>query len=108
MEDKEERLRILLRSAMDHKAKLFHHTVQDTKQIFGWMDTDHSGALDPKEFRWAIISLGLFASEYQARGLHERDIEGLWQLFDADDSGFVNLAEVVRAMHGDGVDELRE
>ena len=60
-----DRLRELLREAMENKVQQFNHTIEDTRQIFRWMDADNSGDLDPTEFRQAILSLGLLRCKHQ-------------------------------------------
>ena len=88
-----------MRGAMKNKEEQFNHTEADTKMIFDLMDKDGSGYLDQREFNEACKSLGLIACGAQKKGLDESHLDGLWDLFDEDDSGTVAYSECQHILH---------
>ena len=80
---------------------LFPQLQEDIPTLFAEADEDRSGALDPEEVRTLINTLG-FAD------VQDRYIAGIWDVFDADGDGVLDLDEVQELVEVLAEERLKE
>ena len=81
-----------IRSMMEHKRKLYGHTIENTQSLFRNMDKDRSGFLSSDEITSALHRLDI--------DLNPDQIVDLVKRMDKDHDGKISYDELVETLHG--------